>query len=257
MKKQSKKVPYAMFLIPAAVLIISIAVAIDDAQASNLAEIAEETTMVEEFTVRRREAVKTAFYEVTEDESQTVEETLQEAQVEAVSQTEYGEDLSHAESSWSETESETETVHTDPTPYYTYKGREALDHSIQYHLYDLWRRMKMPEEWYPFMIGLIYQECGFDKDSKHLNADGSMDIGYFQYNTKWFQGTANKFGVPELDITNNYHQAYLFCCQMQWRRANGCSLEECISRHRRGDYDGYDAEYVSLVFQRTASLVRE
>ena len=80
MKKQSKKVPYAMFLIPASVLIISIAVAIDDAQASNLAEIAEETTMVEEFTVRRREAVKTAFLEATEDESQTVEETLQEAQ---------------------------------------------------------------------------------------------------------------------------------------------------------------------------------
>ena len=248
--KRSKKVPYAMFLIPAAVLIISIAVAIDDAQASNLAEIAEETTMVEEFTVRRRETVKTAFLEVTEHEQTTSTEISgEETEVETTCITE-------TECEEATDEDEMETV-VDSTPYYSYKGRDYLDHSIQYHLYDLWRRMKMPEEWYPYMIGLIYQECGFDKDSKHLNSDGSMDIGYFQYNTKWFQGTATKYGVPELDITNNYHQAYLFCCQMQWRRANGCSLEECISRHRRGDYDGYDAEYVSLVFQRTASLVRE
>ena len=245
-----------MFLIPMTALIITGAVAVQDTP-TKLAGFPEDTASPVEITVEETEGLKRAKFEVTEHERTTSEEEVETVSLPLSEKP--VEDPTVSGETEEETEPESEiqtTAESDSTPYYSYKGREVLDERLQYHLWDLWQRFDMPDDWYPYVIGLIYQECSFHSDSVHHNADGSVDIGYFQYNSRWFDGTAAKFGA-DLDITNNFHQAYLFVVQTKWRMEQGLSMEECISRHRRGDYDGYDAEYVAMVFERTSNLIKE
>lgn len=260
-KKRQRRLRTAAYIIEAVMFVTAIGFAVSDAQAAKSAQYIEDTAFPVTTVVETTEAVKRANFEVTEgNEQETSEEGDEETEPflsgDAETKSEGESDDAHIETETAPVQSSTEASYEE-VPYYSYKGNEPLDHRLQYHLYDLWQRFDLPEEWYIYAIGLIYQECGFHRDSVHHNPDGSSDVGFFQYNTRWFSGTAAKFGRPDLDINNNFHQAYLFVVQTKHRMNQGLSLEECISRHRRGDYDGYDAEYVSLVFQRTANLIQE
>ncbi len=141
-------------------------------------------------------------------------------------------------------------------PFYCYKQRDYLDEAFQTALWDEWNSVGLPREWYPYMIGLIYQECGFNRLSVNRNADGSEDIGYFQYNTRWYYSSAAKYGKDDAHINSPDDQLWLFCKQMKDRYDRGLSMEQAISCHRRGNNGPYDAEYVELVKMRTASLHR-
>lgn len=234
-----KKVPLWFFALPTLMIMFSVAFAFDGQETTETATFVEENVTVEEITTEMVQAVKRANLK---PKKATEVETTTEPETETAST--------------AETETTAVTVPIKVVPLYAYKGAEHLDEGVQGYLYELWTMMGLPEDWHIYMVGLIYQECSFNIGSVHTNADGSQDIGYFQYNTKWFSGSAAKYGNPGLSIHNPYDQVWLFCQQMYARYHRGLSMEECISCHRRGDYDGYDAEYVTLVKQRTQALVR-
>lgn len=261
-QKRQRNIRVAAYILEAVVFVASIGFAVTDAHATKTGQYVEDTRFPVNTVIETESPVKHGKFDVTEEVTEHEHEASEETHEEETDTTE--EDPGNAarlptaaQEEVRETVEGTVEEDREGPIYYAYKGREVLDHRLQYHLYDLWQRFDMPEGWYKYAIGLIYQECSFHKDSINHNPDGSSDIGYFQYNTRWFSGTAAKYGSPDLDINNNFHQAYLFVLQTKARMNQGLSLEECISRHRRGDYDGYDAEYVALVFQRTANLTEE
>ncbi len=243
-KKRKEVIRWYHFTFLGVMFVISIYFAISDAQKAEKAYLKEEEIRTNISTEAVEKAVKSRNFEATEASKQCTVSEQEQTEI---------------ESSETETETEVEIIETkqiDDTPYYCYKNRDFLDHSLQYHLWELWKRFEMPEDWYVYMIGLIYQECSFTPNP-HYNADGSVDIGYFQYNNKWFFDKAVKVGHPELDINNKYHQAFLFVLETRNRMLQGFSIEECISKHRTGDYDAYNPEYVALVKERTDALRNE
>lgn len=235
----------AWFALPASMIIISIGFAIADRHvAAETPTFIEETEAAEEIPTETAEPLKRAKIEVTEasNDSNALE------RVERVEMT--------VSEKIQETEPATTEPWIEPAPIYSYKNREYLDEGIQGYVWELWQMFHMPTDWYRYAIGLIYQECAFNIHSVHVNGDGSKDIGYFQYNTRWWAGSAAKYGRPNADINNPYDQAWLFVSQFHDRKSRGMSLEQCLSCHRRGEYDGYDAEYVRMVTDRTNALTR-
>ena len=233
-------------------LAITIWIAVGDAHASDLAGSPEDTAFVEEIVEEETEAVKRAVFEVTEDELQTVEETLPEMYSEEVSHTEYVEATSFAETIKEETEDEVETVPETASyfPIYSVDG-DVLDHDLQRFMWEELNSQGIGW-WMEYAMLTAYQESGFDV----YDITNGKDYGLLQYRITYWEERAARYGYPGADIFNAYVQIYIYVRQTAERLRQGLSVADVISRHKQSDWGTFDQEYVNQVLGHDIEQIR-
>ena len=276
------KVPDWMFLIPAAMLIITAGIAVNDRRSDVSAGFPENTAEAGQIVVEETEAVKAAETEVIEHEQKTGEESIPEAGT-TVERNQIGSRskddeatraVSSPETLASESESEVEgnaaaeeadkggvpgesVVGTDATagedsfPVYSVDG-ETMDLDLQRFL---WEELKIEgiEWWMPYAILTAYQESQFNV----YDITNGRDYGIYQfYMVDWPEKCA-RYGYPGADIFNPYVQIIVYVKQTANRLKNlGCSIEDTISRHMMSDWCEYNEKYVSDVLGHTIEQIR-
>ena len=276
--RKTKKVPDWMFAYVAAMLMITVWIAVNDhkSEASvcvpeNTAEagqiIAEETDPAEqtiENTVEAAEGLKRGKLGATEDELQETKETVEEETVylpverKPERETELAaveEDRTGAEPSEMETTAAISEEVSDPaeevTPLYAVDG-EVMDEDLQRFL---WEELKIEdiEWWMPYAMLTAYQESGFDI----YDITNGRDYGIYQFYIEDWDEKCARYGYPGADVFNPYVQIVVYVKQTANRLKNlGCSIEDTISRHMMSDWCGYNAKYVSDVLGHTIEQIR-
>lgn len=123
----------------------------------------------------------------------------------------------------------------------------VLDADFQEEMYKMFAENGI-EWWYPYAIAMIYQESAFNFDAVHYNFDGSVDIGLFQFNNKWWDSECLKTIGYVGDIHNPYDQLAVYTANVARRSNIGHDISTIISDHKTGEA-WYDSKYVNDVLQ--------